>query len=162
MTKPRKPKNAKESALISERCLNPHPERVQSSVFGAGSFFDARDLVQVKYEMLREVEREGTTVAKASAEFGMSRPSFYQAKLDFESGGIPGLTGQKRGPKAAHKLTDEVLTFVEGALRDNADLNSVALGKLVRARFDTEVHPRSIERAIARKKKKAATTRKAT
>lgn len=156
MTKPRKPKNAKESALIRERCLNPHPERVQSSVFRENSFFDARDLVQVKYEMLREVEREGTTIAKASTEFGMSRPSYYQAKLDFEAGGIPGLAGQKRGPKAAHKVTEDVLNFVEGALRDNADLNSTDLGKLVRARFDTKVHPRSIERAIARKKKKTA------
>jgi transposase len=160
MTKVKKAKSAKESTLISERCLNLHPEHVHSKLFRTGSFFDARDLVQVKYEMLREVEKEGTSITKAAADFGMSRPSFYQAKQDFEAGGIPGLTGQKRGPKGAHKVTGEVLEFIEEALKDGADLKAMDLVTLVHKRFGTKIHPRSIERALERKKKITANAKK--
>ena len=45
----------KEAALAGARCLNPHPEQVRDPEFLASDFFDARDAVQVKYEMVRKV-----------------------------------------------------------------------------------------------------------
>jgi hypothetical protein len=49
----------KVEALRRYHALNPHPEKVKDEAFIKGApFFDARDLVQVKYEMLRRV-REG-------------------------------------------------------------------------------------------------------
>ena len=145
----------KEEILRNTRCLNPNPERVRSKVFHSGSFFDPRDLVQVKYEMLREVDRDGTSVSKAAADFGMSRPSFYQAKADFESGGIPALSGQKRGPRGAHKVTDEIFRFIESQLEKNRGLDSVELSDAIIEQFKIKIHPRTIERAIKRKKKQA-------
>ena len=47
----------KVTALRESRCLNPHPEQVTDEAFLAGEFFDARDAVQVKYEMVRRVTR---------------------------------------------------------------------------------------------------------
>ena len=44
----------KEAALAAARCLNPHPEQVTDPEFLASEFFDARDAVQVKYEMVRQ------------------------------------------------------------------------------------------------------------
>jgi hypothetical protein len=41
----------KVTALRESRCLNPHPEQVTDEAFLAAEFFDARDAVQVKYEM---------------------------------------------------------------------------------------------------------------
>ena len=41
----------KVTALRESRCLNPHPEQVTDEAFLSGEFFDARDAVQVKYEM---------------------------------------------------------------------------------------------------------------
>ena len=46
----------KEAALAGARCLNPHPEQVTDPEFLASDFFDARDAVQVKYEMVRKVK----------------------------------------------------------------------------------------------------------
>jgi hypothetical protein len=49
----------KEAALAGARCLNPHPEQVTDAEFLASDFFDARDAVQVKYEMVRKVRAGG-------------------------------------------------------------------------------------------------------
>jgi hypothetical protein len=44
--------------------LNPSPERVTDELFQ--EFFDPRDLVQVKYEMLRRVQTEGQPVGRSA------------------------------------------------------------------------------------------------
>ena len=69
----------KAAALREARCLNPHPEQVSDAAFLAEKFFDARDVVQVKYEMVRRVSVDGAPVTATAAAFGYSRPSYYQA-----------------------------------------------------------------------------------
>ena len=71
--------DAKEVALAETRTLNPRPEAVRDEQFVSSEFLDARDLVQVKYEMVRRVRVDGAPVARAAAAFGFSRPSFYEA-----------------------------------------------------------------------------------
>ena len=51
-------KQAKVKALLEEGTLNPAPEKVQDPKFHENEFFDPRDIVQVKYEMLRRVSVE--------------------------------------------------------------------------------------------------------
>jgi hypothetical protein len=57
----------KEAALAATRCLNPHPEQVTDAEFLGSDFFDARDAVQVKYEMVRKVRAGGAPVTEAAA-----------------------------------------------------------------------------------------------
>ena len=148
------PPDPKSLALRQQGCLNPHPEQVTDELFLTHEFFDPRDLVQVKYEMLRRVQSEGQAVSRSASHFGFSRPSFYQAQAAFEQGGLPALMPQKRGPKKAHKLTAEVLAFVRQAQQEDPSLRSVALASLVQDRYGITVHPRSIERALMRSQKK--------
>ena len=105
-------KDPKLEALREQGTLNPRPRDVTDPLFATDGFYDPRDLVQVKYEMLRRVQSEGHSVTGAATAFGFSRPSFYQALSAFEEGGLAGLVPHKRGPKQAHKLTDEVLDFI--------------------------------------------------
>jgi len=147
-------RDPKTRALQQESSLHPHPEQVTDELFLTHEFFDPRDLVQVKYEMLRRVQSEGQAVSQSAAHFGFSRPSFYQAQAAFEQGGLPALMPQKRGPKKAHKLTAEVLAFVRQAQREDPSLRSAALASLVQDRYGITVHPRSIERAWTRSQKK--------
>jgi len=144
----------KAEALRRRGCLHPHPEHVTDPLFGASDFFDARDLVQVKYEMLRRVRVDGQPITESAAAFGLSRPSFYQAQVGFEREGLDGLIRKKPGPRRSHKLTVEVVEFLESALAEDASLDPVTLSKRVLDRFGRAVHPRSIERALARQKKK--------
>jgi len=146
-------------ALCAAGCLNRRPEAVTDPAFADEEFFDARDLVQVKYEMLRRVSVDGVPVATSAAAFGFSRPSFYHAQAAFERAGIQGLVPAKPGPRRAHKLSEDVVDFIEKR-RAAADLNPAELAHLVKEHFGREVHPRSIERALARREKERhATTR---
>lgn len=95
----------KEQALREARTLNPRPEAVVDEAFAASEFFDARDLVQVKYEMVRRVQVDGEAVSHAAAAFGFSRPSYYEAAAALIRDGLPGLVPDKPGPRQGHKLT---------------------------------------------------------
>ena len=141
-------------ALRQQGSLNSHPEQVTDELFLTNDFFDARDLVQVKYEMLRRVESEGQPISRAAAAFGFSRPSFYQAQVTFQQGGLPALMPHKRGPKEAHKLTADVLAFVRQMRQEDSSLRSADLAASVKERYGLSVHPRSIERALVRSPKK--------
>lgn len=134
--------------------MNPRSERVTDPLFAEDEFFDPRDLVQVKYEMLRRVRREAKTVVEACSDFGFSRPSFYQVQAAFEQEGLGGLMPKKRGPRSRHKLTQEVVAFVQEGREQDKALGWSELAERVRGRFGTEVHPRSIERAFKGTKKK--------
>jgi transposase len=147
-------KDAKFGALQQQGTLNRRPKNVRDELFLQGDFFDPRDLVQVKYEMLRRVKTEGQSVTDASANFGFSRPSFYQALFAFEQDGLAGLVPRKRGPKQAHKLTEEVLAFIGEVHQKEPSVRLPDLVKLIRERFGIQVHPRSIERSLLRHQKK--------
>lgn len=144
----------KVEALRRYHALNPHPEKVKDEAFKKGApFFDARDLVQVKYEMLRRVREESRSVTEAAASFGFSRPSFYHAQEAFEQRGLGGLLPEQPGPKRAHKLSDEVMAFIEKAIEEVGPLSSLDLVPMIGEEFGLSVHPRSVERAISRRKK---------
>lgn len=145
-------KPSKLDALREEGTLNDAPEKVGDSKFQAGEFFDPRDLVQVKYEMLRRVFAENASVTDAAEEFGVSRPTYYQAKADFDDAGIAGLVPKKRGPRGPHKIREDVLAFLEKQITPGEPIRARELAKRVRRKFDIDVHPRTIERAFAGKK----------
>ena len=147
----RRRSDPKERALREARSLNPRPEAVTDEAFTAGpEFFDARDLVQVKYEMVRRVRAEGQPVSRAAAAFGFSRPSYYQAAAAVDAGGLAALVPARPGPRRAHKLTAEVVAFALRAREADSSLRSAQLAEAIEQRFGIQVHPRSVERAPAR------------
>jgi len=156
MPRPKKPHDDKTKSLKKYGALNPHPKKVAEKMFSdpALEFFDPRDLVQVKYEMLRAVDQQGRTVKQASEAFGFSRPAFYQAQSQFKQAGVTGLVKKRPGPKSAHKLTADVLAFIEEKLEEGKPLGARKLAPLIMKKFGKDVHPRTIERAVARGKKK--------
>lgn len=156
MTRPKKPVDNKTESLKKYGALNPHPQKVSEELFSDSSldFFDPRDLVQVKYEMLRAVEKQGHSVKQVSEAFGFSRPSFYQAQSHFKQRGVTGLVKMRPGPKSAHKITDDILAFIEGKTKEGKPLRARKLAPLIKEKFGKDVHPRTIERAVTRRKKK--------
>lgn len=156
MARPKKPSDEKTENLKKYGALNPHPQKVAEETFSDATieFFDPRDLVQVKYEMLRTVEKEGRSVKHASEAFGFSRPAFYQAQLQFKQAGLTGLVKKRPGPKSAYKLTDDILAFIEEKVKEGKPLRARKLAPLILEKFGKDVHPRTIERAVVRRKKK--------
>ena len=146
----RQGEDPKVAALRAERSLNPRPEAVSDERFAASEFLDARDLVQVKYEMVRRVRIDGEAVTRSAQEFGFSRPSFYEAAAALDSGGLAGLVPARPGPRRAHKMSAEVVAFAQERLEAEPGLRAADLVELIEDRFGVRVHPRSIERALER------------
>jgi transposase len=132
--------------------LNPSAEKVRDPKFREGEFFDPRDVIQVKYEMLRRVRVENAPVTDVAEDYGVSRPTYYQARASFDEAGIAGLLPKKRGPRGRHKLSEEVLAFLERQLVPGQSMRARELAKLIRQEFELDVHPRTIERALRGKK----------
>ena len=147
-------KARKTAALRQHGSLNPRPEGVGSDLFRTYDFFDPNDLVQVKYEMLRQVSVERGSVTEAATQFGLSRPSFYEAQAAFQQDGLVGLLPDKRGPRRAHKLSEEIMEFLQKEKSDYPDLSGAALADKLWKERRLRVHRRSIERALARREKK--------
>ena len=147
----RKERNRKRQALREGGTLNSRPERVTDELFADSDFFDPIDILQVKYEMLRRVRVDDFAVSQAARLFGFSRPSFYHALESFKRGGLIALVPQKRGPRGAHKLSQEVLDFLQEVMAAEASQDLV---EAVQKEFGISVHRRSIERALERAKKK--------
>lgn len=153
MVKPAKP-DSKLIVLKESGTANPHADDVRDPGFAESDFFDPRDLVQVRYEMLRRVRTEGQPIAETAARFGITRPTFYKAQSDFERAGLVGLLPQKRGPRGPHKITAAVLRFIEELRTEDPNVDVQSLISAVTQRFDVRVHRRTVERALARSKKK--------
>ncbi|HXP60900.1 MAG TPA: helix-turn-helix domain-containing protein [Dongiaceae bacterium] len=139
---------AKPRALRASGTFNPRHDRVRHALFQHSDFFDPRDLLQLKYETLRALEQDGYSIARAATDFGLSRPTIYQAQSHFEERGLEGLLPVKPGPKSPHKLTGEVRRHLQELMQAEPELEARELARRVRRRFKVKLHPRTIEKAL--------------
>lgn len=143
-------KDKKEEFLEASGALNPKPEEVEDQKFRLPQgFFDPRDKVQVKYELLRAHEVDGESISEAAPRFGYTRESFYTSKERFESEGIVGLVDRKRGRKGPDKLTEEILEFLRQNKSQEPALSGARLCEMVRERYGVKLHKRTVEKAVA-------------
>ena len=145
------PNPKKVQALRSCGALNRHPEKVRDPLFTEHDFFDPHDMVQLKYETVRAVEADGRPIAQAARDFGLSRPTIYEAQKNLRQGGVEGLLAQKRGPQKPRKLTPEVCRYLQELIGSEPDLKAAVLVKRVRRRFGIVLHPRTVEKAVRKK-----------
>ncbi len=145
---------SKRIALQASGTFNPRHNRVRHPLFQGSDFFDPQDLLQLKYESLRALQKEPYSLAQAASEFGLSRPTLYQAQAHLAAQGLEGLLPGKRGPRQAHKLTPEVRQYLEELLRVEPELSARQLAARLRRRFKLKVHPRTLEKALKPKAKR--------
>jgi len=143
------PSDLKTEALRQQGTLHPAPASIVDPRFAGSDFFDARDLVQTRYEMLRRVRTEGHSVTETTTWYGISRPTFYKLLAAFEREGLWGLLPRKRGPKGRHKLRPEVMAALAAARQAEPMLDTTRLVALVWERFGIDVHARTVERALS-------------
>jgi transposase len=148
-----RPQDPKAEALARDGVLNPHPEAVRDPLFNDNPFFDPKDLVQVRYEMVRRHQNDGIAITDVAETFGVSRPTFYKTQGALAGHGLAGLVPRQRGPKGGHKISAEVLSFVEEVKAATPELTLLQVIGMIAERFGRDVHRRSLERALARKKK---------
>jgi transposase len=149
---------AKRQALQASGTFNPRHARVRHALFQQSDFFDPRDLLQLKYETLRALQTGDYSIAQAAGEFGLSRPTIYQAQSQFQARGLEGLLPHKRGPKNPHKLTAEVRRHLQEIAVAQPELGAPELTRRLRQRFKVKLHPRTVEKALNSKAKRGRQT----
>jgi len=147
-------RNQKEQYLRKHGAFNANADAVADALFDQSEFFDPRDLVLVKYEMLRRVSDDGISVVEAAKRFGFSRAGYYKTLSAFQRLGLVGLIPARPGPRQAHKLTDDILGFIDEQVAVRGPLPTAELVALILQHRGVCVHPRSVERALERREKR--------
>jgi transposase len=144
-----KRRDPKSEALAQDGVLNRHPDAVRDTLFTGNPFFDPKDLVLVRRHRI-----DGAAISEVAAAFGVSRPTFYKAQDALETAGLAGLLPSQRGPKGGHKISAEVMVFVAELKAENPELTTPQCLDAIEEHFGVKAHRRSLERALARKKKR--------
>jgi hypothetical protein len=142
----------KKEALRANGTYNKRYSAVKKDKFLEGGFYDPMDIVQVKYEMLRDAEDTGRPVRESVKDFGFSRAAYYIIKENFERYGISALFPQKTGPRRPHKLTEELQNLIDGYRTLNPDMSVPEIVDAVFEEKGAAVSRRTIERYIYKKK----------
>lgn len=149
------PPDPKTTFLRARGLLHPHAEKVRDELFHSRPFFDPRDLLQVRYEMLRRHRVDGLSIPKVVERFGVSRPTFYHVEAAYHARGLPGLVPQKRGPKGPRRCTPEIVAYARSRRKEDPQLSWDTLLREIAHQFGGEpLHRRTVERGLAREVKK--------
>ena len=146
-------RDPKKEALARDGALNPRPEAIRDPLFVGNPFFDPDDLLQVRYEMVRRHRVDRVGVSEVAESYGVSRPTFYKSQSALDAGGLSALLPHQRGPKGGHKISADVLAFAAGFKVDHPEATTAQCLDAIGVRFGVKAHRRSLERALARKKK---------
>ena len=138
----------KHAHLRKSGTLNPHPERVSDPLFSNSSFFDSRDLLQVRYEMIR-AHTSATTLKEIAARFGVSVATCVRLKRDYREGGLQALVPGRRGPQGPHKITPEMLDFAENYRAVHGRTSVRKLAALINKEFEAHIHFSGLHRALS-------------
>ncbi|MBP3899961.1 MAG: helix-turn-helix domain containing protein [Blautia sp.] len=142
----------KAEILKENGTYNSRYEKVTAPCFRSGVFFDSRDLVQVKYELLRSISSGECTVTRASELFGISRESIYKNKAAYEAGGVQALIPKKTGPKGASKLTKQGQAFIDSYVAEHPSASASETNAKMREKVGIFVHNRTVERYLSKKR----------
>lgn len=143
---------SKTDILKENGTYNPRHGKVTAACFQTGVFFDSKDLIQVKYELLRSVASGECSITQASALFGMSRESIYKNKAAYDAGGLQALIPKKTGPKGAHKLTEQGRSFLDAYAAENPSASAAEMNARMHEQTGISVHNRTVERYLSKKR----------
>src|SRR5438477_10664386 len=107
-----KRRDPKSEALAQDGVLNPNPEGIRDALFAGNPSFDAKDLVQVRYEMVRRHQVHGIAISEAAATFGVTRPCCYNAQSALPVVRLAGRPPRLRRRKARPQMSANGYDFV--------------------------------------------------
>ena len=136
----------KHEVLQKNGTYNKNFTKVKEQRFINDDFYDPRDLVQVKYEMLRAARETERSIDDIVGNYGFSRSGFYKIKSSFEKEGVSAFVPNKTGPQNARKLTKEHQQFIDSYLMDNPGTSSDSMAVILKVERGLEVSKRTIER----------------
>ena len=138
----------KDECLKESGCFNTNHANVTAGIFGSSPFFDKKDAVQVKYEMVRAASGGEGSITEVAGAYGFSRKGYYQISKALEAGGICALIPKKKGPKGPSKLGPEAAEFIALFFSEHKGATAKQASAALEREKGIRVHPRTIYRHI--------------
>lgn len=140
----------KKETLRLMGALNKNSKKIKFDLFKTNkNFFDSKDKIQVKYEMLRAVQVDGYSITDISKLFDYSRETYYTVARDFELEGCIGLLDHAQGKRKPEKLQKEIVEFIVLERQKDPKKNSgYCIAEKVYENFHIKIHPRTIYKVI--------------
>ena len=142
----------KKELLIKNGTFNKNHNKVTSEGFSKGGFYDPMDIVQVRYEMIKDADNSGKTIGQVSSEYGYSRASYYHIKDSFDKGGMTALIPEKTGPKESRKLTSDLQEYIKEYIRRDPSVSSSKIAAEIKNVKGVTISKRTVERFRYKKK----------
>lgn len=142
----------KKEILLANGTYNKNHEKVKNEKFLTDPFYDPMDIVQVKYEMLKDAADGSRGIAQIANDFGFSRASFYNIKDAFDNNGLSALVPEKTGPKRPKKLTEPCQEYIDRYISDNPKASSNEIAKGLKKDKGIDISKRTVERYRSKKK----------
>lgn len=142
----------KKDILIKNGTYNKNHDKVQKKAFQEDEFYDPMDVVQVRYEMIKDASGGGRAIEQVTSEYGYSRASYYHIMDNFKKGGMLALVPEKTGPKTARKLTDDLREYVTKYIEANPSASSSKIASEIQRNKGIAISKRTIERFRSKKK----------
>ena len=142
----------KEERLKSTHTFNPNYDKINDPTFASSDVLDTRDLLQVRYEMVRSVRIDKDSPKDVASRFGVSEATLRRHIRDLRDGGMIALVPDIRGPKGQHSLNDEEIQYIESYLVKHPDASGGQVHSALVQEKQSEVSKRTIERYLASKK----------
>jgi len=152
LVKRRQFKLSKKETLVSNGTYNKNYMKVKNKKFIEESFYDPMDIIQVKYEMLKDALYGNRSIMEIANEFGFSRASFYKIKNEFDKKGISAFIHDKVGPKEPYKLKDNFKEYIDKYIQNNPGVSSNEIAINLNKDKEVNISKRTIERYRSRKK----------
>ncbi len=142
----------KKEILLANGTFNKNHGKVKNKKFLIEPFYDSMDIVQVKYEMLKDATEGSRQIANVADDFGLSRASFYKIKEAFEIRGLSALVPEKPGPKKPYKLTEPYAEYIDKYISEKPKASSNEIATNLRKDKGLKVSKRTVERYRNKKK----------
>ena len=97
----------------------------------------------------------GSPWPRPPSDSAVSLPTCFRMVKAFARQGLAGLLPQRRGPRGPHKVTSDILQFVDEHRTRHGHTGAAQLVPMIEERFGVKLHPRGLEKALARRGKNA-------
>jgi transposase len=142
----------KKDKLRKNGTFNKNHGRVRKDKFQEGGFYDPMDIVQVRYEMVKESYDGDSAVGQVADDYGISRSAFYGIRKKFEEGGLAALIPERTGPKTARKFTGDLQEYVTGRMAEDPKASLSMIVADMERETGVRVSRRTVERFRSKKK----------
>lgn len=132
---------------MGRKKIEPCSFKIQGDTPARSLTVNSEDIVQWRYEMIRESALSRHSVDSICKKYRYSRDMYYYYKGKFDAQGIMGLSDDKPGPRAATKRTEDVDRLIIELRFKNPNINMYEIANQLN-QMGVDISARSVSRTL--------------